>query len=389
MDDKIQLRERLQWLDLHPERTLFYFRDRDGAERAAAGVETAVFPGAEQRFERSMAWAKEAASRSRANWFFGGFAFDGAADDSAWRLFGPALFASAGEAAEQVSGSEASAYPRLPFPRVLMVEDATTEAGWKSSVETLLGAFRSSELSKVTLARQRRLRLDDSPRLSEVAARLIEQYPRHYIHVLRLPSPDGLCAIVGASPERLIKRSGRFVETEALAGTVRAEARNPSARDHGKLAREHQHVVDHITKTLSRWCSHVEAAGAPAWAASGAISHLKTPIFGRLDGSGHVLQLAAALHPTPAICGTPPERAARWISQLEPLPRGWYAGGVGWFDTDGNGEFAVGIRNALIYNNVVVIAAGAGIVEGSDPSHEYEETEWKLQAMMRVFGAAA
>ena len=116
------------------------------------------------------------------------------------------------------------------------------------------------------------------------------------------------------------------------------------------------------------------------------ILHLHTPITGELAADAHVLDLVAALHPTPAVGGTPTADAVAWIAAHEPTPRGWYASPVGWFDAAGDGEFAVAIRSGLLAGTTATLFAGAGIVAASDPAAELAETELKLRALSDALG---
>jgi isochorismate synthase EntC len=112
------------------------------------------------------------------------------------------------------------------------------------------------------------------------------------------------------------------------------------------------------------------------------VQHLHTPIAGTLGTPVHVLQLLERLHPTPAVAGTPTQTALEWINAHEASPRGWYAGPIGWFDRNGNGEFVVALRSALLTPDAAYVYAGAGIVAASDPYKEYQETELKMKTML-------
>jgi isochorismate synthase EntC len=118
------------------------------------------------------------------------------------------------------------------------------------------------------------------------------------------------------------------------------------------------------------------------------IIHLHTPIRAELGRRRHVLELAAALHPTPAMGGTPRRVATRWIAERE-AARGWYASPVGWFDLEGNGELAVAIRSGVVDGDHAYLYAGSGIVAGSDPDRELAETDVKLRAMLGALGVSA
>ena len=106
----------------------------------------------------------------------------------------------------------------------------------------------------------------------------------------------------------------------------------------------------------------------------------------RLDDR-HVLELVAALHPTPAVGGVPTDAAMRWIATREQAPRGWYAAPFGWFDAQGDGRFVVALRSGLIAGDHAYVYAGAGVVRDSEPAAEYDETELKMQPVLGALDA--
>ena len=139
-----------------------------------------------------------------------------------------------------------------------------------------------------------------------------------------------------------------------------------------------------IRKKILLW----PAASEPGIRTLRQIVHLHTPITATLPAKLHVLEVAAALHPTPAIGGTPRSVATRWIAERE-AARGWYASPVGWFDLEGNGELVVAIRSGVIEGEHVYLYAGSGIVAGSDPDRELVETDVKLATMLGALGVSA
>jgi isochorismate synthase EntC len=219
---------------------------------------------------------------------------------------------------------------------------------------------------------------------------------------------------VGATPERLIRRRGDDVDSEALAGSIarpaRAAATAPPADashpfgampegegwddralamallDSAKDRGEHDLVVKAIEQGLGPWCREMSMPDTPAVRTLRHVIHLHTPVHGTLFAPRHVLALAAALHPTPAVGGTPTAAALSWIATHEPAARGWYAAPVGWFDADGDGELAVAIRSGLIDDASATLYAGAGIVRDSDAAAEWAETEVKLRALSGALG---
>ena len=211
---------------------------------------------------------------------------------------------------------------------------------------------------------------------------LAELDARHAECVRVLMRPPGAATLVAATPERLVTVDGLRVSCDALAGTqLDREALLASDKDR----REHALVVDAIAQVLRATGATVEMPAEPGIRALRHLLHFHTPITATLPAPRHVLELAAALHPTPAMGGTPTNVAKDWIAAHEPA-RGWYASPVGWFDTAGNGELVVAIRSGVLVGDQAHLWAGAGIVAGSDPDRELAETDVKLRAMMDALG---
>lgn len=259
---------------------------------------------------------------------------------------------------------------------------------WEALVRDALAVMREGRAEKLVGARAAELRADTPWGLPDVLA--------------RLDAPEG-CArfafehhgalFLGASPERLVARDGAFARADALAGSLPRDA-DHDARDlralldSGKDRREHELVVAGIRDALGPLCESVDAPAAPVVRTLARLHHLWTPVRARLrrDAPAHVLDLVAALHPTPALGGAPRDVALDWIARREPRPRGWYAAPVGWCDAAGDGEFFVAIRAAVLRGERAWLWAGAGLVPGSDPAREWDETEAKLAAMRAALG---
>lgn len=143
-----------------------------------------------------------------------------------------------------------------------------------------------------------------------------------------------------------------------------------------------------LSSALAESCVDVTAESGPRVLKLANVQHLSTPVRGRLpEGSAEgVLGLAARLQPTPALGGHPRAEALEWLARNEGFDRGWYAGGVGWADQEGNGEFAVAIRSALVRGASASLYAGCGLVADSDPEVEYAETCAKLRPMRAALG---
>jgi salicylate biosynthesis isochorismate synthase/menaquinone-specific isochorismate synthase len=196
-------------------------------------------------------------------------------------------------------------------------------------------------------------------------------------------------AFLGASPELLVRRSGAGVSTVALAGSTRRSS-DPAVDDHlgeqllrsDKNRREQRIVAERIVRTLRPHAVWVEAAPEPEVVKVANIQHLGTPVLAQLAEPRSAVELAGLLHPTPAVGGEPRDDAAAAIAELEEMDRGWYAGPVGWMDATEDGEFCVALRSALLRDREAHLYAGVGVVAGSDPAAELEETEIKLGALL-------
>jgi salicylate biosynthesis isochorismate synthase/menaquinone-specific isochorismate synthase len=201
----------------------------------------------------------------------------------------------------------------------------------------------------------------------------------------------GDAAFVAASPELLVRREGSRAQTVALAGSIRRSA-DPAVDDHlgeqllrsAKDREEQEIVVRRIASTLRRHAVWVAAPDEPTVVKVANIQHLATPIRAQLREPVGALELAGALHPTPAVGGEPHGAAIDVIPMLEGLDRGWYAGAIGWTDASEDGEFCVGLRCALLRGREARCYAGVGVVRDSDPAAELAETEVKLGALLPV-----
>lgn len=259
-----------------------------------------------------------------------------------------------------------------------------------------VNADTNATLRKVVLARTIELEADAAVDINRVAALLASSRHATAFNV-QLPTRNGAGAprhLVGASPELLVAKTGAQVHSYPLAGSI---ARNPdNAADQAaarallqsdKDRREHQAVVEAVLDTLAPYCSRLPARPETIIKKADKLWHLGTPITGTLKNPAtSSAELAAALHPTPAVCGLPRKPAYAAISELETFDRGFYAGAVGWTRANGDGEWHVAIRCAEIEAARVRLYAGAGIVPGSDPARETQETTTKFAVMLKALG---
>lgn len=267
----------------------------------------------------------------------------------------------------------------------------TREVGdYPAAVTRALQSIARGECHKIVLARAK-----------EVTARR-ELHPLRVLNGLRQRFPEchafsftrgGGTSFIGASPERLVRVSRGVLETEALAGSIR---RGGSASEDAALGaallrsekdrREHEAVLRDIVARLESVGVRVEQPDQPRLRRLANVQHLLTPLRATVPEGARLLEVVAALHPTPAVGGSPREAAVARIRELEGFPRGLYAGALGWMNARGGGEFFVGIRSALVEGTRCRAFAGAGIVAGSTPDKEFAETELKFQAMLEAFG---
>lgn len=242
--------------------------------------------------------------------------------------------------------------------------------------------IRAGRLAKVVLARELRLTTDAAIERAAVVTHLRSTFGSAIVFLV-----DGF---VGASPELLVSRHGDVVRAHPLAGTTPRGA-DPAA-DAGLAAGllastkdqwEHRITINWLLDGLLPFCSYVDAEPEPTIVSLANVHHLGTRVEGRLSHpAASVLELVAALHPTPAVGGDPQGDALTLMTELEKTDRGRYAGPVGWVDAEGNGSFAVGIRSAEIDGHQARLFAGVGVVADSDPAAELEETRAKFRAML-------
>jgi len=260
---------------------------------------------------------------------------------------------------------------------------------YESAVAAALERIEAGAYEKIVLARGLRLQADRPWEPLAALNRLREQFSGCYCFSF---GGGGGRSFIGASPERLLRIDKGALQTEAIAGSA---PRGASAGEDARLARallesvkdgqEHRYVCESILRRLRQLgIEGRPARREPQLLALANVQHLHTPIEAQVGEQVHLLDIAAVLHPTPAVGGTPRAAVLPDIPQLEGMDRGLYAGLVGWFNHLNDGEMVVGIRSALIEGSAASLYAGAGIVRGSEPEKENAETEIKLKALLDV-----
>ena len=271
-----------------------------------------------------------------------------------------------------------------PVPSRFDVEPVMARAEWEAAVGRALEEIGAGRLSKVVLARRVTVTADADFDARSVLAHVSGRDPGCIVY-----SVGGL---VGATPELLVSRRGRRVLSQPMAGTTRrgrTEAEDERLAAElalsAKQSGEHQAVVAAVISALEALCEEVSAPADPDVVRFATVSHLATTVAGRLPAPApSALALAGALHPTPAVAGTPTPRALALIEELEGRTRGRYAGPAGWVDSRGDGDWAVALRCAELRGRSADLFAGAGIVAGSDPAAEWAETQLKLEPMLEA-----
>ncbi|MCW2532737.1 MAG: entC [Blastococcus sp.] len=271
-----------------------------------------------------------------------------------------------------------------PAPRLRYADGALDPATWCAAVATAMERIGAGELAKVVLARDLLVSADVPLDPRRLLRRLADRFPDCWTFAV-----DGL---LGATPELLLRRSGRQLSARVLAGTAPrgagaddqrlADALIGSAKDRA----EHALAVDSLVRALEPYCTTLDAPAEPHLLTLANVRHLASDVTGTQRrrgprGAAGLLELIGAVHPTAAVCGTPTRDAAAVIAELEGMDRGRYAGPVGWLDAHGDGEFGLALRCAeLVGDDSARLFAGCGIVAGSDPAAELAETQSKFAA---------
>jgi menaquinone-specific isochorismate synthase len=262
-------------------------------------------------------------------------------------------------------------------------DGSLTAAQWGQAVAEAVTAIKAGRLRKVVLARDVFATAAEPIDVRVLLRRLAGRYPECFTFAC-----DGM---VGATPELLVRRTGRQVSALVLGGTLprgtdpaQDEALGDELLASAKNTEEHAYAVASIRDGLGPLCDTLEVDPRPALLKFPNLQHLGTRIRGTLTENGtqkSALALAAAVHPPAAVCGTPTATALDLIRDLEHMDRERYAGPVGWVDAEGNGEWGIALRCAQVSGRTARLFAGCGIVAGSDPAAEIAETIVKLKPM--------
>ena len=366
------------------------------------GRATAIEPGGASRFADADAWWRDLAGRAVVRdevrvpgsglVAFGSFAF---ADDpgSSILTVPEVIVGRRGNThwVTTIGSGTLTGPPSLEEREPVRPADVTFADGtmpgaeWERVVADAVRRIQQGDLDKVVLARDLVAESASPLDVRWPLQRLAERYAACWtFHV------DGL---FGATPEMLVRRERGLVTSRVLAGTIRRTgddahdlALAASLARSSKDLEEHEYAVRSVAEALAPHCSSMNVPESPFVLHLPNVMHLATDVAGVIDDATSSIGLAAALHPSAAVGGTPTADAVELIAQIEGMDRARYAGPVGWIDGRGDGEWGIALRSASIDGSTVRLYAGCGIVADSDPSAELAESQAKLVPVRDALG---
>lgn len=267
---------------------------------------------------------------------------------------------------------------------------------YMNGVRQGIAKIQDGDLNKIVLSRSLDVKSSEKIDIQKLLRELAEHNKYGYTFAVNLPKDENEKSktLIGASPELLVSRNGMQVISNPLAGSrprsedpVEDKRRAEELLSSPKDLHEHAVVVEAVAAALRPYCYTLHVPEKPSVIHSEVMWHLSTEVKGELkDPNTTSLQLAIALHPTPAVCGTPMEEARGAIQKIEPFDREFFTGMLGWSDLNGDGEWIVTIRCAEVQENTLRLYAGAGVVAESKPENELAETSAKFQTMLKALG---
>ena len=253
--------------------------------------------------------------------------------------------------------------------------ETLAEQAWIARVNAALRDIEAGRVDKIVLARSRKIEADAPFSAASVLGQLLSQQPASLVYA----HGNDQHSFVGATPERLVRLAANRIDADALAGTAWPGS---LALSEAKNRHEQALVVQAICAALAPFCENPPVAEPAAEHAAGQLLHLRSRVAATARPGTTLFELVRALHPTPAIGGFPVAAAEAWLAAHHEQRSGWYSGAIGLLTADGDGEFSVALRSALLAGNTAELQAGAGIVAGSDARHELAETTAKLGPLL-------
>jgi menaquinone-specific isochorismate synthase len=259
---------------------------------------------------------------------------------------------------------------------------------WKELINNTKLKLINGHFQKLVLSRAKSFGLKESLDWNIIIKKLTFQYPDCYLFLYKNLSS----IFFGASPEKFLSNKDNFIEIEAVAGSAPRGIKSGEDKviennlmGSSKIRKEHAYVSNFINQILNDYSGHIYFPELPEVRKLDNIQHLVTKFTARIKNTDTLFLLMDRLFPTPAVCGFPKEKTLEIIRNLESHDRGLYSGLIGWIDLNGNCDFTVTIRSALVEGKKITAFAGAGIVEESDPAEEFYETELKLKPILSLF----
>lgn len=270
----------------------------------------------------------------------------------------------------------------------LEVEAEHTPDEYQSLVQQAVAEIREGRAEKVVLSERTRVTAEHRIEPAVLLARLARDYPSTWVYHLD--------EVIGASPEMLAQTQDGRLFSRVLAGTRPVaddgeldEVDRRAFRSDEKELSEHAFAIDSVVDRLVGLAADLDVSPEPFVLRLPGLEHLASDVSARLHHGVTSLDVAARLHPSAAVSGTPRERADEIIARLEPHDRGGYASPVGWMDADGDGQWAIALRMAHLHGgSSVTLQAGGGLVTASDPVSEHAETLAKCRPMLRALRGA-
>ncbi len=413
----------LRWLNHQSQSVKLYWQDRENKfAMAGAGAAHSVTDQHTGNYSSSLKIIKHSLKNAVSPLlrYYGGMAFRRECQpEIAWQPFGTFLFVvprfeiykeksrhwlvcnhylppkidKSGQLVELLRKSEKinfESVESLPAPTLFVSRfDSPDYKRWERNIFSALRSFKKQDMEKIVLARKSVFSFNEILNPFTLLSQLSRTAYGGYCFGFQ---PQRDTAFIGATPEQLYQRCGRHIISEAVAGTrprgesaVEDQLLEKELISSDKDFREHRFVVNSIFRSLRKMCLSVNEPSPPTILKLNHLQHLYNQLTGQLKEHIDDGDIINELHPTPAVGGFPREAALEQIGWLEPFDRGWYAAPVGWISEDA-AEFVVAIRSGLVAGQQLHLYSGAGIVEGSSPSKEWEEIENKISNFIKTLG---
>ncbi len=410
----------LAWLIDQQDSVKIYWADRENKfEFAGIGkadeISSQEFPNIESAFNVLEQRIKSSANNLK---YFGGIAFNQAGKlDKFWKKFGKFYFiipqfeiyndlektfiainirndqnidfkdmgSNVLNQIEKINFSNSS--EKLQDIKIVNRTDLPDKKTWIYNIGNVVKKIKESDIKKIVLARKTLLESQESINPLHLLKKLKKVNKHTYDFYLQI---DDTVSFLGCSPERLFKKMGRQILSEALAGSISYNGNMQKNRSSKKLLltskkdiEEHQYVYNEMHKELLSLCEEIEILSKRDVLTLSYVQHIYSKFKGLLKPSKQIPEIVSTLHPTPAVFGLPVKNLTKEIQKYEPFDRGWYASPLGWISKD-DAEFTVGIRSGLINGKSLSLFSGAGIVKGSIPGLEWDEIENKINHFLKV-----